>query len=91
MDKEHVEWQMFQHEIAGLIEPEEEETISKIGQKWHADGGHMAIKLSALNMALVEVHQELSQVRHGAKDMACKNRHARKTKKEHKWQIQELQ
>ena len=77
MDKEHVEWQMFQHEIAGLIEPEEEETISKIGQKWHADGGHMAIKLPALNMALVEVHQELAWVRLGAKEMAYRNKQAR--------------
>ena len=67
MTKEHFKREMIQHAITGLIKPEEENTFSKINRKRHTDGGHMTIELPSLNMALVEVHQEMAQVRLGAR------------------------
>ena len=82
---------MILRAISGLIEPKEENALSKIGRKWYAVRGHMEIELPALNMALVKVHQELAQVRLKAKDIAYKNKHASRTENENKWQLQELQ
>ena len=76
MVEEHVEGPMIQQAIVGLTEAEEEVTLRKIGCKPPANRGNMAIKLPALNMALVEVHQELARVCLGVKDMAYKNKQA---------------
>ena len=74
-----------------MIELEEENDLSKIGQKRHTDNNHIAIELSTLHMALVKVHQELGHMRLKAKDMAYKNKQARQLEKEHKRYLQELQ
>ena len=72
---------IIQRALTGDIEAEEV-ALNKIGRKRKGKTSHLAIELSVLNMALVEVHQELASVHIGPKDMAYKCKRARKGAKE---------
>ena len=57
----------------------------------NVDEGRMGIELSPLNIALVEVHMELTTVQNGAKDMVCKNKTTKKIERYAKEQLEEAQ
>ena len=63
MAEEHEEWIMIQR--ARDIEEEEHATLQKIGKKRHMKTNNLRIELPALNMALVEVYQELAKTTSG--------------------------
>ena len=72
---------MIQGALAGTAEREEERALDKIRRMRNAYNGRIGIQLPPLNVALVEVYQELATVRNGAKDMVTKNKHLNKKKK----------
>ena len=53
--EEHAERQMTECALAGIAKHEDDRALSKIGRKWNADEGHIAIELLPLNMALVGI------------------------------------
>ena len=57
----------------------------------NADEGRNGIEIPPLNAALVEVHRELTTVRHGAKDMVIKNKRLKKKEKYAQGQLAEAQ
>ena len=81
MADEHAGMQMIQRAIAGFVERTEECALDKIRRLRNADEGRIGIELPPLNTALVEVHRELTTVRHDAKDMVTKNKHLKKKEK----------
>ena len=81
MADEHAEMQMIQCGLAGTAEHEDERALDKIERMQNVDEGRIDIELPPLNMALVEVHQELATVKNGAKDMVTKNKCLKKKKK----------
>ena len=83
MIEEYEERQMIQRAIASIIEAESKSTLNKIGRKRQAKRGHLAIELPVLNMDLVEVHEIV------AKNMAYKNKRAKKVVAQTAQQLQE--
>ena len=81
MVEEHAERQMIERALPGTTESEDEQPLAKIGRMRNTTQCRMGIKLPPLNTALVEVHRELAMSCIGAKDMAYKNKAARKAEK----------
>ena len=65
--------------------------LDKIERMRNADEGRIGIELPPLNAVLVEVHGELTNVRHGAKDMVTKNDGLKKKEKYAQGQLAEAQ
>ena len=81
MSDEHADMHMIQRALAGTAERTEGRALDKNGRMQNGDEGRIGIELPPLNTTLVEVHRELATVRHGAKDMATKNKHLKKKEK----------
>ena len=69
---------MIQRALAGNIKIEEEVVLHRLGTKKQGRMDHQAIELPILNLALVEVHQELANTRRTAKDMDYNSKKTRK-------------
>ena len=65
--------------------------LDKIGRMKNANEGRIGIELPLLNAVLVEVHQELTTVRNGAKDMVTKNKRLKKQEKYAQGQVAKAQ
>ena len=55
--------------------------MGKIGRICTTDEGRIDIELPPLNMALLEVHDELTMVGNGGKDLFIKNKRLKKIEK----------
>ena len=81
MAEEHAERQMIECALTQMAESEDEEPLARVGRKRKAGVRRIGIKLPLLNMALVEVHRELTKVTLDVKDMVIKNKNVWKTVK----------
>ena len=72
MAEEHAEIQMIQCALASTAECQ---------RTTNANERRIDIELPLLNVALVEVHRELTRVRNGPKDMVTKNKCLKKQEK----------
>ena len=68
--QEHKDRVMIQKSLSGVLEPEEQAEVDKIGRKRHAKSRGEAIQMPPLHEALVEVHREYERASKAARDMA---------------------
>ena len=76
MAKEHTNRTMVQRALDGELESNKEAVLQKIGCKRNKRSSHLLIEQLDLNMALIEVYQELAKMTRVAKDMASSNKQA---------------
>ena len=81
MAKEHTNRTMVQRALDGELESNKEAVLQKIGCKRNKRSSHLLIEQLDLNMALIEVYQELAKMTRVAKDMASSNKQAHKQAK----------
>ena len=69
MAQEHQDQIMIQKSLSGVVEPEEQQEVDRIGRKRSAKNKGEAIHMPQLHEALVEVHREYEKASQATKDM----------------------
>ena len=70
MAQEHRDQIMIQKSLIGIVEPQEQQEVDRIGRQRNAKNKGEAIQMPPLHEALVEVHREYEKASRAAKDMA---------------------
>ena len=70
MTQEHRDQIMIQKTLRGVVDPQDQQEIDRIGRERNAKNKGEAIQMPPLHEALVEVHKEYAKASRAAKDMA---------------------
>ena len=70
MAQEHKDQIMIQKSLVGVVDPEEQQEVDRIGRQRNAKNKGEAMLMPLLHEALVEVHKEYERASRAAKDMA---------------------
>ena len=70
MAQEHWDQIIVQKTLRGIVDPQDQQEIDRIGRQRNAKNKSEAIQMPPLHEALVEVHKEYAKASRAAKDMA---------------------